>query len=684
MGLGSYQNPGEEIGGAKSTSTSSSKSSSPAANPASYAGQGYVSMTPSAAAAASTSQQTYGFGDSNPASYAGQGYVSMTPSAAQQTSGFGDSSPNPSIPTGGSYVVSTPNSGVQAYRSNSDGATFGYVPVGGGLMPNISISDAGGMSMTARSSRLASIPGYSDLVGTATPTASIGATSTLKEIESYIRAAAEARGIDPDTAVRVAKQEHLNTLTTAKDGYQSVQTYKGEREPSYSPYALLVGAGSKNFGPGLGDEFIRETGLDPRDPKNTQAAIDWSLDYAARNGWSKWNGAKAAGIDAFDGLDGAQAIGINAPVAAPSATPATQLASMWGAPVPESRPYGNPDGKGLARLVPADPPTVRVAGANPAADFGLKYVHPEQVLRDQGLTDILEDTALAMGRDLTIQSGYRGPNHPIEKAKPTGPGQHSKSAADINMSGMTNAEKKELVVALRERGVNRFIVYTKSPNLLHVDMKDQNGDGSAYFMVDKTGKNNAIKNGPQWYQDAAKVAADVKVAGVTGTAPTRVAGGLIPTPADRPSQAVSATGTGSASSGRQQSEAASAQTFRDKYIEPKQEPGIGKKLAAGAIDIGAGLIPGVGTAASIFNAGASLAGKQTIGQRIVNGVGGTGVASADSGMSGTYGFGESVPVWPQVAEAKADDEPSTFESKYIRPPLVDGGWMTPQEKWGRA
>ena len=533
---------------------------------------------------------------------------------------------------------------------------------------NVYINDAGGLSMLQRSSRLAMIPGYNDLIGSDATSVRINAESSRSDIENYIRSAAEARGIDPDIAVKVAKAEGLNPVTKATEAWQSTAKKNGEREPSYTPFQLLVGEGSKNFGPGLGDEFIRETGLDPRDPNNVQASIDYALDYAAENGWGSWYGAARAGVGKNDGIDGARAIGINAPIEERVA-PGELLASMQASPIPQDRPRGNPDAVGLARLVPADS----------ATRFGMTYVHPGQELRDPGLAGILSETANRLGTDLVIQSGFRGPDHPIEAAKPTGPGEHSRSAADINMAGMSTDQKKDLIVTLRELGANRFIAYSKSPNLLHVDMKDQRGDGSAYFMFDRTAKNNAISKAPQWYQDAAKEATGVKVAGLPAASSS---GGLIPTPSDRPgeTQIASAPATIPA----QRPAQPTAESFRDRYIEPKQEPGLGGRIAAGAIDIGAGLIPGVGMAATAFNTGAAVMGKPTIGERIVANAGQQSGSPIDQSLFSSPDD-SSDPIRRRVAKAdEADDPVTSFEGKYIRGFIYEGDWLTPGEKWGQT
>lgn len=100
--------------------------------------------------------------------------------------------------------------------------------------------------------------------------------------EAYIREQAEKRHIDPRVAVAVAKTEGLGT------------TYAGDQGSSFGPYQLHVGGiapGGNSVG-GLGDEFQKRTGLDPRKPETVHAQIEFALDYAREHGWSSWHGWK--------------------------------------------------------------------------------------------------------------------------------------------------------------------------------------------------------------------------------------------------------------------------------------------------------------------------------------------------------------------------------------------------------
>lgn len=122
--------------------------------------------------------------------------------------------------------------------------------------------------------------------------------ASREEIVDYIRQAAQARGIDPDVAVAVARSEGLNA--NPEEGWQSNVVKDGVREPSFGPFQLYMGGG-------LGNKFQAKTGLDPRDPSTVFKQIDFALDEAKRGGWGPWYGAKAIGLSEREGLDVAPA-----------------------------------------------------------------------------------------------------------------------------------------------------------------------------------------------------------------------------------------------------------------------------------------------------------------------------------------------------------------------------------------
>ena len=135
---------------------------------------------------------------------------------------------------------------------------------------------------------------------------------SVQEMEAYIRQAANARGIDPDIAVRVARSEGL-----APDTWQSNVRLKYGREQSYGPFQLHVAP--EGYRPGMGNDFVKATGLNPADPSTWKQGVDFALDNAAKGGWGPWFGRKNVGVGAWDGIAGAQPLGVS-----PAAPPVPQ------------------------------------------------------------------------------------------------------------------------------------------------------------------------------------------------------------------------------------------------------------------------------------------------------------------------------------------------------------------------
>ena len=99
---------------------------------------------------------------------------------------------------------------------------------------------------------------------------------------NYTIESAKRAGVDPEFATKVFHGESgFNPRAVGDEGssFGIAQLHYGKQSDQY-PH------------PGLGDEFTKQTGLDARDPANQKAAIDWSLDYAAKNGWSPWTVAR--------------------------------------------------------------------------------------------------------------------------------------------------------------------------------------------------------------------------------------------------------------------------------------------------------------------------------------------------------------------------------------------------------
>lgn len=122
---------------------------------------------------------------------------------------------------------------------------------------------------------------------TRAPLASIPTT----DVASYIAKAATARGIDPNTALAVAKSEGGLSSWNLQSGYFK----NGVQEQSFGPFQLYKGGG-------LGNVFQKQTGLDPADASSAPAGVDFALDYAKKNGWGSWYGAKNSGIGNWQGI----------------------------------------------------------------------------------------------------------------------------------------------------------------------------------------------------------------------------------------------------------------------------------------------------------------------------------------------------------------------------------------------
>lgn len=118
---------------------------------------------------------------------------------------------------------------------------------------------------------------------------SVGRGEDPRGMEGHIRAEAKKYGRDPDTAVRVAKSEGL-------------RDFSGDHGTSFGAFQLHKHGG-------LGDEFQKETGLDPADPANEKATISWAMKNLDKTGWSPYHGAARVGVGKWDGIAGTQPTG---------------------------------------------------------------------------------------------------------------------------------------------------------------------------------------------------------------------------------------------------------------------------------------------------------------------------------------------------------------------------------------
>ena len=154
----------------------------------------------------------------------------------------------------------------------------------------------------------------------------------------YIRKAALARGIDPNVAVKAMRGEGL-----APGVWQSNFKQPYGRERSYGAMQLHVAP--EGARPGMGNDFVRDTGLNPADPKNYKQMIDYGLDNVVKKGWGPWYGAKAQGITGMMGVgDNAQVMPASYQTPGPVTTARRdELGTGYsGRPSPASGPQGLP------------------------------------------------------------------------------------------------------------------------------------------------------------------------------------------------------------------------------------------------------------------------------------------------------------------------------------------------------
>lgn len=124
----------------------------------------------------------------------------------------------------------------------------------------------------------------------AAPSVGNNAFASQAEKEAYIRAEAARLGMNPNTAMAVAKSEGFNSFVSTIPG-----------ETSYGAFQLNVSPGGRKGH--LGDQFRAKTGLDPADRNNERQGITFALEHAKKNGWLAFHGAKNTGIGRWDGIN---------------------------------------------------------------------------------------------------------------------------------------------------------------------------------------------------------------------------------------------------------------------------------------------------------------------------------------------------------------------------------------------
>jgi len=169
---------------------------------------------------------------------------------------------------------------------------------GGGLIrkASFSSSDLGGAAPMGRGggvggggSRRGGAPGGGGVRGNEDP-----------DVVAYIRESAVRNGIDPGTAVAVARTEGLGGSSKTRN---TPGDYAGGRPTSFGPFQLHYGSGGRGMSQkGLGNAYTRETGNHASDATHWKEQIDFALRTARKSGWGQWYGARNNGIGNMQGI----------------------------------------------------------------------------------------------------------------------------------------------------------------------------------------------------------------------------------------------------------------------------------------------------------------------------------------------------------------------------------------------
>lgn len=302
---------------------------------------------------------------------------------------------------------------------------------------------------------------------------------TQQELVDYIRKSAQERSIHPDVAVRVAQTEGL--YADPAEGWQSkvVNKKTGKREPSYGVYQLYTGGG-------LGDEFQQKTGLDPRDPANVYATIDFALDHASKKGWGAFHGAKNNGIGEWAGINSLN----NGVPQTRTGIPRTQKAGDVAAGTPEGNSYEYYSETGVDAT-----PNVKHAGKPQLNIYG--HVDWEGV--NGQVREHIAYASQHLGIPLNITSGYRSLEHPVEKRKKPGSlHRHTtRSAVDLDVGGYDDATKQRIIETMVAMGATGVGIYPGG-KMIHVDWS---GLGGSYKGKGTLSAWDWSKKNPAWFKN---------------------------------------------------------------------------------------------------------------------------------------------------------------------------------------
>lgn len=103
---------------------------------------------------------------------------------------------------------------------------------------------------------------------------------------AFIMGAAASLGLDPNVALAVAKSEGFFAWSKSANAQSFIPG-----EQSFGDFQLHYRQPGER-GPGLGNIFSSQTGLDARDPRNWMAADRFALEWAKTHGWGDFHGAR--------------------------------------------------------------------------------------------------------------------------------------------------------------------------------------------------------------------------------------------------------------------------------------------------------------------------------------------------------------------------------------------------------
>jgi hypothetical protein len=158
--------------------------------------------------------------------------------------------------------------------------------LGGGAQPGQNQQDPNALDPNAPPKETGRDPGTPDQVGSSGAIPGVSA----KQVDDYTRQVAQEYNIDPDVASRVLAQE--SSYGQAKK--------PGDDGTSFGPFQLHFAPDGK----AMGDDFLRDTGRDPRDPSTWKEQIDYALQHAATGGWGPWTTTmKKLGMNEWTGIN---------------------------------------------------------------------------------------------------------------------------------------------------------------------------------------------------------------------------------------------------------------------------------------------------------------------------------------------------------------------------------------------